>query len=84
MTITQSIGAFEAKTHLSSILDKIEKGSQVIITKHGKPVAKLVPISNADRIQLSESIEHLKKFSEKNKLSLGNLDWKSLRDEGRR
>ena len=36
------VGIFEAKTHLSSLLDEVEKGGEVIITRHGKPVAKLV------------------------------------------
>jgi prevent-host-death family protein len=36
------VGVFEAKTHLSSLLDEVEKGGEVTITRHGKPVAKLV------------------------------------------
>lgn len=36
------IGIFEAKTHLSSLLDEVEKGGEIVITRHGKPVAKLV------------------------------------------
>ena len=84
MNTTQTIGAFEAKTHLSSILHKVENGAQIIITKHGNPVAKIIPITKIDNKQISENIERLKKFSKKNKLSLGDLDWKSLRDEGRR
>lgn len=41
----RSIGAFEAKTHLSRLLDEVEKGDSVTITKHGRPVARLVPAS---------------------------------------
>ena len=37
------VGIFEAKTHLSSLVDEVEKGGEVVITRHGKPVAKLVP-----------------------------------------
>jgi prevent-host-death family protein len=36
------VGIFEAKTHLSSLLEEVEKGGEIIITRHGKPVAKLV------------------------------------------
>lgn len=36
------VGAFEAKTHLSQLLDLVESGEEVIITRHGKPVAELV------------------------------------------
>ncbi len=37
------VGAFEAKTHLSRLLDQVEAGGAVTITRHGKPVARLVP-----------------------------------------
>ena len=36
------VGIFEAKTHLSSLLEEVEKGGEIVITRHGKPVAKLV------------------------------------------
>jgi prevent-host-death family protein len=39
------VGIFEAKTHLSSLLDEVEKGGEVTITRHGKPVAKLVQVT---------------------------------------
>jgi prevent-host-death family protein len=41
---TQTIGLFEAKTHLSELVARAEQGQEVIITRHNKPVAKLVPI----------------------------------------
>lgn len=40
----ESIGLFEAKTHLSELVARAEQGEEVIITRHNKPVAKLVPI----------------------------------------
>lgn len=40
---TLEVGAFEAKTHLSSLLDQVEKGARVTVTRHGKPVAQIVP-----------------------------------------
>lgn len=39
-----TVGAFEAKTHLSELLQRVEAGEQVTITKHGRPVARLVPV----------------------------------------
>ncbi len=42
--MSASVGAFEAKTRLSELLQRVEAGEQVIITKHGRPVARLVPI----------------------------------------
>ena len=41
------IGAFEAKTHLSSLLDKVTQGEDVLITRRGVPVARLVPARQA-------------------------------------
>jgi len=79
----RSVGAFEAKTHFSALLEEVEKGGQIIITKHGHPVAKLVPTTTAiNREHIRDVIKRLKNFSAKNKL--GGLDWKALRDEGRR
>lgn len=45
MTIT--LGAFEAKTRLSELLARVEAGEEVTITKHGRPVARLVPMAEA-------------------------------------
>ncbi|HKE65547.1 MAG TPA: type II toxin-antitoxin system prevent-host-death family antitoxin [Micromonosporaceae bacterium] len=42
---TSSIGAYEAKTHLPRLLDQVERGDSVTITKHGRAVARLVPVS---------------------------------------
>ncbi|MGI9025024.1 MAG: type II toxin-antitoxin system Phd/YefM family antitoxin, partial [Burkholderiaceae bacterium] len=42
----ETVGAFEAKTHLSELLQRVEAGSTITITRHGKPVARLVPISD--------------------------------------
>jgi prevent-host-death family protein len=39
-----TVGAFEAKTHLSALLDRVERGEEVTITRRGLPVAKLVPV----------------------------------------
>jgi prevent-host-death family protein len=39
----KEIGAFETKNTLSSLLDLVEGGEEVVITRHGKPVARLVP-----------------------------------------
>ena len=40
----ETVGLFEAKTHLSELIARAERGEEVIITRHNKPVAKLVPI----------------------------------------
>ncbi len=45
-----SVGAYEAKTHLPRLLDRVERGECLTITRHGRPVAQLVPV-NGDREQ---------------------------------
>lgn len=40
-----TVGAFEAKTHLSALLDRAERGEEITITRRGQPVAKLVPVA---------------------------------------
>ena len=40
---TQTMGLFEAKTHLSEIVSRVESGDEIVITRHNKPVAKIVP-----------------------------------------
>jgi prevent-host-death family protein len=44
-----SIGAYEAKTHLPRLLNRIARGESVTITRHGRPVARLVPVDDDDR-----------------------------------
>jgi prevent-host-death family protein len=78
----QTIGAFQAKTHFSALLEQVERGEQIIITKHGHPVAKLVPATKIDRESRKEAINHLKEFNKQH--TLDGLNWKTLRDEGRR
>jgi prevent-host-death family protein len=77
----QTVGAFEAKTHFSALLDKVEKGEQIVITKHGRIVAKLVPVTTASHLRRQQTISDLKDLSRGHTLG---LDWKELRAAGRR
>jgi prevent-host-death family protein len=42
------VGAYEAKTHLPKLLERVEKGERFVITRHGRPVAELVPVARRD------------------------------------
>jgi prevent-host-death family protein len=77
-----TVGAFDAKTHFSELLKEVEQGGQVIITKHGRPVAKLLPAQGLTQENICLAIQKILDFSKSH--TLGNLDWKELRDEGRR
>ena len=76
------VGAFDAKTHLSSLLDKVTQGEEVLITRRGVPVARLVPAGQVERARTESVIENIR--AARSGLNLRGLDWKKLRDEGRR
>jgi prevent-host-death family protein len=77
-----TIGAFEAKTHFASLLERAAKGEEIVITRHGTPVAKLVPARMENRERRREAIQRLMEFSKGQ--TLGDLTIRALRDEGRR
>ena len=60
----QSIGAFDAKTRLSELLERVAKGEVFRITKHGHPVARLVPDTEPDPERVDRAVERLKHFHE--------------------
>ena len=76
------VGALDAKTHLSSLLDRVERGEEVLITRRGVPVARLVPAEQVKRDRVATAIEELRAL--RSGTSLGDLDWKDLRDGGPR
>lgn len=77
-----TVGAYEAKTHLPELLRRVEKGERITITKHGHPVAELIPASDERRRRVSEAIAGLKEFSKGRKLD--GITIKELIEEGRR
>ena len=76
------VGAFEAKTHLSSLLDKVAQGEDILITRRGLPVARLVPARQAEQAGTQSVIDELRAL--RTGMKLDGLDWKELRDKGRR
>jgi prevent-host-death family protein len=77
-----SVGILEAKTQLSGLIDRVAKGEEITITKHGKPVARLVRAIPYDRERARQAFEDLLEL--RKGTTLGGLDWKELRDEGRK
>ncbi len=82
----QEIGSFEAKTHLPAFLARVEKGEEFIITRHGKPVARLLP--PARKLYSPEEAKAITtKFREIAKETKGKFDWeewKAYRDFGKK
>jgi prevent-host-death family protein len=63
MIIVETIGAFDAKTRLSELLERTAKGESFQITKHGRPVGKIVPPDTArDPKAIAEAVRRLKSF----------------------
>jgi prevent-host-death family protein len=79
----RTVGVFEAKNRLSALLDDVERGGEVIITRRGKPVARLAPIEvGFNRDKARKAAEGLRSAS--TGLTLGGLTLKALVSEGRR
>ncbi len=77
----ESVGAYEAKTHLPRLLDEVAEGRSIVITKHGNPVARLVPAHGA-RLTAGEVIAALRQA--RRGVTLGGLSLADLIAEGRR
>lgn len=77
------VGAYHAKTHLADLLDRAERGERITITRHGRPVAELVPVSGVPDVTAEEAIEELRSFRSRH--TLGDcLTVRDLITEGRR
>jgi len=80
-----SVGTFEAKTHFAKIITQVIAGNEILITRRGKSVAKIIPI----KAQLNDdaakaAIFRLKKLAKEMQLGSFNWDeWKHYKDEGR-
>jgi prevent-host-death family protein len=78
-----TVGSYEAKTHLSALLERVAKGETITITKHGVPVARLVPVGDEKpRRDVKQVIEELLEFRKGNRLD--GLSIRELIEEGRR
>jgi len=79
----ESIGAFEAKTHLSSLLERVAGGETIIITRHGTPIAKLVPVVEDQSKDLRKVIKEIHQLR-RSLPPISSGDLKKLVEEGRK
>jgi prevent-host-death family protein len=77
----KQVGVYDAKTHLPRLLEEVEAGETITITRHGKPVAKLVPVE-AKRRSIDEIIDEVREFRKGNRLD--GLSVRELIDYGRK
>jgi prevent-host-death family protein len=82
----ETVGSYEAKTHLPRLLERVERGETIIITRHGRAVARLVPATlTAPRPEIVDVIEAMRAFQEQEAPTLGDdLSIRDLINEGRR
>lgn len=78
-----SVGAFEAKTHLSELLDRVARGEKIVITRHGIPAAVLVPVEEAPRKRSHREIVDGMKALRK-RVKPGKMTVREMIAEGRR
>jgi prevent-host-death family protein len=76
------VGAYDAKTHFSELLERVERGEEVTITRHGTPVARMVPVRRASEAERQAAIEGMRALADGMKLR--GLRIKELITEGRR
>ena len=78
----EKIGAYAAKTHLPRLIEQVQEGEEIIITKHGVPVAVLKPYQTEKQVDAKKVIENLYKLREKN--TLGGISVREMIEEGRK
>jgi len=75
-----TVGAYEAKTHLPALLAKVERGETVTITRHGRPIAKLVPVDiQRPVIEVFVELDRLR-----DGVTTGGVSIRDMIEEGRR
>jgi prevent-host-death family protein len=79
----ETVGSFEAKTHLPQLLERVSRGEEFTITRHGKPVARLVPPAGArPKPDVRAAVEAMKRF--RRGRTLGGSSIREMIEEGRR
>ena len=76
------VGSYEAKTHLPRLLDRVARGERITITKHGVPVAMLVPVENRSKMSRQEAVEAMRAFRKGHRLD--GLTIREMIEEGRK
>jgi prevent-host-death family protein len=80
-----AIGVYDAKTQLPKLLERVTRGERFLITKHGRPVAQLVPAAAEEAPDVREIIRQMQEWQEQEGPMLGpGLTIRELREEGRR
>ena len=87
MSGTTSIGAFDAKTKFSELLERVRRGEEITITKHEKPVARLVPYGKPSQVDLAVLFRQMAEFRAVHPLNpkgLPSISYRDLIEGGRK
>jgi prevent-host-death family protein len=80
------VGCFEAKTNFNRIINNVINGEEILVTKRGKPVAKIIPIDKSINFErVNNAFLRLDNLAKE--MNLGKFNWeefKSYRDEGKK
>ncbi|MBW2391089.1 MAG: type II toxin-antitoxin system prevent-host-death family antitoxin, partial [Deltaproteobacteria bacterium] len=74
---------YQAKTHLPALLKRVEAGESLTITRHGRPIARLVPVAELRRISAADAAEGLRRLRKRTKLG-PDLSVRDIIEAGRR
>ncbi len=77
-----TVGAYEAKTHLPKLLDRVARGERIIITRHGTPVAVLQPAEKEKQIDVADVIKKMRRLRRSH--FLNGLSIKDMIKQGRK
>lgn len=77
------VGSYEAKTHLPELLDYVERGEMVLITRRGRPAARLVPVTD-EASDTRDVITRFQDYSKSRRRTLGRFSASTLIEDGRR
>ena len=80
----QRIGAFEAKTHFSRIIEEVERGADYVVTRRGKPVAKIIPFQQEPEMTWEGALENFRELRKRYRGKPGDFNIKEAIEEGRR
>lgn len=81
--VMKTVGAYEAKTHLPRLLDEVANGETITITKHGVPVARLVPAGPVPQTNVGAALEAWEQYRDEHDIRLGDISIKEMIEEGR-
>jgi prevent-host-death family protein len=75
------VGAYEAKTHFADLLERVEKGERITITKHGRPVALMIPAGQPQKRPVADVIAEIREM--RKGVRLNGLKIKDMISKGR-